>query len=480
MIHASNIEQRLRFSARRTRGFTMVELMVAMSLSLVLLLAMVNLYVNLSRSNDELAKTNGLIENGRFALQILENDLLHAGYWGGHLPAFDDLATVNVPGDVPLEPPPNPCAPFSSWDSLYRLGLLAIAVQPSDALPSGSGCVTPSPLRAGTDVLAVRHVEMCVPGTANCEPITAGRLYFQNSTCAAESNAGTAQSGTSNTIVLGTNASNTNSLYVGVMLHLVSGTGAGQYRTISGYNGGNKTATVSTPWTTPPDATTRYAMEYTLSTSAFPLYQRNCVGTGTPATLPITGGTAAERRMFISNLYYITNLPHPERSAEVIPTLMRARLDVSGGVPAHRAPVALIEGIEALRIELGIDDLSETGAAVDFAQPVSWADPITKRAPTNRGDGTPDRFIRCTAVTPCSAAQLMNAVSVKLWVLARSRDPSGGYVDGKQYCVGTPNPDGSCPAANTIAPNNDGYKRHVFSTTVRLINISGRRETPFP
>jgi type IV pilus assembly protein PilW len=29
-----------------------------------------------------------------------------------------------------------------------------------------------------------------------------------------------------------------------------------------------------------------------------------------------------------------------------------------------------------------------------------------------------------------------------------------------------------------LGPFNDHYKRHVFSTSVRLTNISGRRETP--
>ncbi len=33
-------------------------------------------------------------------------------------------------------------------------------------------------------------------------------------------------------------------------------------------------------------------------------------------------------------------------------------------------------------------------------------------------------------------------------------------------------------AANTIAAANDHYKRHVLTSSVRLINISGRRETP--
>jgi prepilin-type N-terminal cleavage/methylation domain-containing protein len=461
------------------RGFSMLELLVAMSISLVLLLALVNLYVNISRSNDEMAKTTSLIENGRVALQMLENDLLHAGFWGGYLPAFDDLAATVAPGDVPAALP-NPCEPFANWGSSYRMGLIGIPVQPADVLPSGAGCVSPAPLRAGTDALVVRHLEMCVPGSPNCEPAAAGKVYFQTSTCAAESNAGTAQSGTANTIVLDTNAAGSADLYVGVMLRLVGGLGAGQYRTISNYNGGNKTATISTPWTTVPNTTTRYAFEFALSNNAFPLHRRDCVGTGTPATLPITAGTPAERRLLISNLYYVTNLPHPDRVGEFVPTLMRTRLDVSGGLPAHRAPVALIDGIEALRVEVGIDDVSETGAPVDFTLPVNWADSTTKHSPTNRGDGTPDRFIRCTTATPCGVAQLMNAVAVKLWVLARSRDLSPGYTDSKRYCVGTTNPNGSCPASNTIAPSNDGYKRHVFATTVRLINVSGRRETPFP
>jgi type IV pilus assembly protein PilW len=29
-----------------------------------------------------------------------------------------------------------------------------------------------------------------------------------------------------------------------------------------------------------------------------------------------------------------------------------------------------------------------------------------------------------------------------------------------------------------MGPFNDSFKRHVFSTTVRLVNPAGRRETP--
>jgi type IV pilus assembly protein PilW len=58
--------------------------------------------------------------------------------------------------------------------------------------------------------------------------------------------------------------------------------------------------------------------------------------------------------------------------------------------------------------------------------------------------------------------------AVKLYVLARNRDTSPGHTDTKAYTLGSV----------AVAAANDGYKRHVFQTTVRLANISGRRETP--
>ena len=94
------------------------------------------------------------------------------------------------------------------------------------------------------------------------------------------------------------------------------------------------------------------------------------------------------------------------------------------------------------------------------------------------GDGEPDRFIRCTTAAPCPADDLANVVAAKLFVLARSRDPSRGHVDDRSYCLGELQPDGTCNAADEVAPANDGYKRHVFSTSVRLVNVSTRRETP--
>lgn len=458
---------------RVSGGFSIVELMVAMTISMLLLVALVSIFVNTSRSQSEMVKTNGLIENGRITIQVIQDDLVHAGFWGGYLPAFDDLTATLAPDDAPTAIP-DPCALYANWDSVYRANLLGIPVQTSDVLPAGPGCLAPFALRAGTDVLVVRHADTCVPGVGNCEADVAGKLYLQPSFCAAEKNAGTVQAATNNTVTLAGSASAVNNAYAGVTIRTVAGVGAGQHRAIRTYNGATKVATLSTNWAITPDSTTQYAFDYALGTNAFPLHQRDCVGTGTPATLPITAGTPAQKRRFVSNIYYITDLAHPEYPGESIPTLVRSRFDVSGLTLAQLAPEKLIEGVEAFRVELGIDDANKSGNPVDYTTAVSWVG----TSPTNRGDGAPDSFIRCTTATPCTAAQLANVVAVKLYVLARTRDRTPGYVDTKSYCLGEPAADGSCPADSTIAAANDAYKRHVFTTSVRLNNVSGRRETP--
>jgi Tfp pilus assembly protein PilW len=459
-----------------SRGLTLVELMVSMTISLLVLVALVTVYVNVSRSNDELAKTNNLIENGRYALQLLETDLVHAGFWGGYLPQFDDLTSTTTPGDAPTAVP-DPCLAYASWTGGEPINLIGIPVQTSDSLWSGAGCLSPAVARAGSDVIAVRHAETCVPGSVNCNAFDADRLYFQQSLCAAERGAGTVAAASADTMTFNSGAM-VDDAYAGVMLRITSGTGAGQVRMVTDYDAAMRLATVSPDWTVVPDTTSAFALEYALSASAATLHKRDCIGTGTPATLPVTAGSDADLRRFISNIYYVADRPHPSDATVTVPTLMRAQFDTAAGTLAHRAPTPLIDGVEALRIEVGIDDVSETGEAVDFTTAIAWQDPTTLTQPRNRGDGVPDRYVRCTSAAPCSAADLANAVSVKLWVLARSREPTLGYVDDKSYCLG-PVDAGGCPAGASIAAANDNYKRHVFSRTVRLVNVSARRETPF-
>lgn len=71
---------------------------------------------------------------------------------------------------------------------------------------------------------------------------------------------GTAASGGANTIVLANTASATNDAYTNFQIKILSGTGAGQIRTISSYVGASRTVTVSSNWSTQPDGTSVYSV----------------------------------------------------------------------------------------------------------------------------------------------------------------------------------------------------------------------------
>lgn len=358
------------------RGFGLIELMVAMTIALILSAATLTLYLNMSRSNSELAKTNSQMEHGRLAIRLLRDDLMHAGFLNGFVPAFDDLTATAVPADYPSAIPA-PCAPYSAWNAQYKTNLIGVPLQLYAAVPTGCASVMPSAL-AGSDVLLIRHVAGCVTDSANCDANVNGRLYWQTSYC---------------------------------------------------------------------DSEPRFVFD----TSGFTLHRRNCT-------------SVAEKRRFTNNAYYIRD--YAVAPGDGIPTLMQSSFDLASGALAQQSAVAMVEGIEAMRLVLGVDNLSDTGAAVNYNQAVQWASALNRNSPTNRGDGSPDST--CTSATPCSLAQLTNTVVVQVHLLVRNIEPTPGYQSDKTYVLG----------GETFGPFTDGFQRHVYSTTVRLTNVSARRETP--
>jgi hypothetical protein len=72
---------------------------------------------------------------------------------------------------------------------------------------------------------------------------------------------GTAQAGAASSITLDAQSSPSDDSYNGQKVRIVSGTGAGQENNITDYVGATKVATVGTPWTTQPDATSVYAID---------------------------------------------------------------------------------------------------------------------------------------------------------------------------------------------------------------------------
>ena len=342
----------------RSRGLTLVELLVAIALGLVVLTALVALYGNVTRTNNEMTKTNQLIENGRFAMQLLQDDVALAGFWG----PLDTIEPTAVP---------DPCLAQAAWPTdaaeleAYKTNLVGIPVHAYADGSALAGCGAGlANVLAQSDVLVVRHASTCLAG-ATCDGGSDTGPHIQVSACRTD-------------------------------------------------------APPEPAWVLEPKAD--------LDARPTKIRLKDCA-------------TEAGRRKMLVNVYYVAN------SATGVPTLMRVRM-VNG---AFLAPEPMVDGIQAFKVEVGVDDRGSNGLPISA---------------TNPGDGNADRYVTCAPA--CDLAVLANAVSVKLYLLARNLEPTAGHSDDKSYQLGTLN----------IAAANDGYKRHVFSTTVRLVNPSSRRESP--
>ena len=356
-----------RCGTRPERGFTLVELMISVALSLMILAGLASVFVNNSVARKEIERTTRQIENGRYAVELLANSLALVGFYAEFNPTL--LAAPGAAVD--------PC----SADAVEVTNGLAMPIQgfrSATASTTGLSCLTD--LKAGTDVIVVRRTSTCVAGTTGCDALSDGAFYyFQASLCNPVE--GTAE---------------------------LAGAVTDQYR---------------------------------LNTAVASLdrHKRTCTNTGCDCTTP----PLAEIRRYHTDIYYVAN--NSVGSSDGIPTLKRAELNGSGFTI-----VPLVEGIENLKVEYGID----AGPTFNGMPDIYTADPDT---------------YNCTAPLVCSAgiSNWRNVTAVRLYVLARNTEPSPGYTDTKTYTL-----DG----ATTVAAQNDAFRRHVFTTTVKLVNVAGHRE----
>ena len=368
----------------RSRGFTIIEFMIAMTLSLLVLAALTAAFVSSSRSRTEIEKANEQIENGRFALQILTDDLEMAGF----LSHFDlDLAMAASPA---MNPPP--AKPDSCATSLANLrAALPMHIQGYDSLAAASAdipsCI--ADFKAGTDIIVVRRTATCVIGDTGCE--VAGAPQFQASLCEDE--------------------------------------------------------------LAPNIAADFYRLETTVGN--LNRKKRGC-------------GAAADRRPYLVHVYFVAN---NDAAGDGVPTLKRAELGNSAA-PAAFTVVSLAHGIQDLQIDYGIDNDG------DGAPDTYTSSPDTYDAP----GGAAGPHADCAAHASECVSNWRNVMAVRLNVLARNSSETRDYSDKKAYVLGLKdngtsrcaldaNNDGTCEAYN------DKFKRHVYQTSVRLINPAGRRDS---
>lgn len=345
-------------------GFSLIELMIALTIGLITLTVLATVFSQTSSGRGELDRVSRLVENSRFAADLIGDDVRHAGFYGTFLPPSDAVYTDPSPcawntvdpvqlGWQPAAVPPRYPAQLQGWDD---------PAAPADpAAPVELGCL---PNRVpGTDVLAIRRVSSqplnpqppppAVPPPP--EPVLATRVYVQASQC------------------------------------------------------------ISDP--APAVRVSNLAAQFTQRTAACDVAR-----------------LAGIRRYFV-RVYYVASCNECAPS-DGIRTLKR--MEVVDNV--YRV-VSLAEGVENLQFEYAFD--------------------------TN-DDGTPEEM-RIDRAIAGPAASWANVVAVRMHLLMRSTEP-GTTADTTPtvFNLGPGHAAVTCP---------DRFKCRLVTTTFRLNNIAGRRET---
>ena len=321
---------------RLQRGFSLVELMVASVIGLLIAAALTAIFVANSRSRTEIDQSHLQIENGRYALELLTEELRLAGFFANMPIGGADQVTAS------------PCA-----TTLAALGWR----------------VTPAPMQVPTPIQVFAASVGCLTDRDDDWPAIAIRRL------STEAIAPAAVSSTE------------------------------RYLQVSACE-------------SDPVATRQIIGD---SADDFTLRNMTC-----DALVPV--------RRLMQRAYFVA--PCSNCGSDSIPSLKRVEL-VGGALELR----TLVEGIEALALDLGFD--------------------------TNL-DGAPDAWrTGLDGVVNSPENDWSNVMAVRIHVLTRSLEATRGYTDTRVYDLGL---------AGTAGPFNDAFKRRVYSSVVRLNNPAGRRE----
>src|SRR3569623_232802 len=147
-----------RLIKKRPSGMTLVELLVALTLGLLVIAGIGQIYTAAKRSYEIQSSMSRLQDVGRYAIETITRDIQRAGYWG-----LTDMKTINdpswyPPGGIPYDPATYaPCsATDSSWGKLVQW---RIFVRNDLIGPNGSSYACISSSWGQGDVLVVRYAD---------------------------------------------------------------------------------------------------------------------------------------------------------------------------------------------------------------------------------------------------------------------------------------------------------------------------------
>jgi type IV pilus assembly protein PilW len=351
-------------------GLSLVELMIALTIGLLLLTGLSLIFVNSSQANRELQKTAQQIENGRYAIDIVSQDLRHTGYYGHFYQLPDPPAALPLPDPCETASTTNLHAALALPIQGYRAPNLNTA---PDVSTTTCALLTAANLKVGSDIVVVRRADTnALAATATA---TTNEVYIQATSLQAEVQKG-------NGAVVGNNKAS-----------------------------------------------------------------------GGASTLLKKDGTPAPIRKYHVHVYFVAPCSVGsgtngacQAGDDAIPTLKRLELTSVAGTTIMRLS-PLVEGIEYLKIEYGIDNF-----------------PATANGQTGLiGDATVDTYLAAPGV-----GDWPQVIAANVYVLARNVEQTAGFTDDKTYTLG----------AAAVPAFNDRFRRHVYTAALRMANSAGRREIP--
>ena len=161
---------------RKAGGFSLIELMIAMTIGLILLTVLATVFSQSTAGRNALERITRLTENSRFAADVIGDDIRHAGFYGNFMPPTNttfldpspcdwDVIDVTRLGWDPTLPVPRYPAQLLGYDD------------PGPAVPAIACLPDRVP---GTDVLVIRRVSAAAINGAAAD---LRNVYIQASQC---------------------------------------------------------------------------------------------------------------------------------------------------------------------------------------------------------------------------------------------------------------------------------------------------------
>jgi prepilin-type N-terminal cleavage/methylation domain-containing protein len=409
------------------KGFTLVELMISLSIGLVLFAGVMSVFVGMRTTTTETSSYGELQENGRFAVSVLTEDLLRQNFWGD---ISGDLS-LNSLSSTPVLPavPANDCVgqgmnnatfpqAMGHFRTLWGQTIVAGALNPLNCFTMPANTKT----MLGSDVIQFKRVVSNPVSSA-----TAGNFYLV-------ANLSTGGIFTSDTA---------DAAYVFGAAKDARGTAANAVTAASDASDASDAAAADAA-ANPGDQNALDAATAAADTAAdkaaasVVAANNSVIANATAAAAEAAGALVIYNPRMWEYQHHIYYVREESVGNEFVPVLMQGRL---ANFNMNFSPV--IDGIERIRFMYGVD--MDTNSSLP-------------------GYGIVDAFISATNMTPDLWDNVggTRILAVKIFVLARGLRPDNKYINTNAYQLGDDLP---------FTPN-DNYRRLLFSSTVTLYNSS--------